>query len=229
MSSIIDRINTLLKANIHDLLDKAEDPEKMIHQLIRDMEAEYERAKTHVVESMAHEKKMEREYLAAQGLAQDWEGKAASALRANREDLARESLARKLAYERTATDLKGQLEQQTQAVTALQQQLHALNAKIEDAKRQKDVILARQKRVQAEQHMRATSSMLRYSDTAFAAFDRIKGRVEDDEGILEAARELEQQQTTEAKFAAMERDSEIDLALAELKAKMANESGAATS
>jgi phage shock protein A len=228
MSSIIDRISTILKANINDLLDKAEDPEKMIYQLIRDMEAEHERAKDYVAESMAHEKKMEREYLAAQGLAQEWEGKAAAALQAGKEDLAREALARKLAYDKTATNLKGQLEEQTQAVTLLQQQLHALAAKIEDAKRQKDVILARQKRVEAERHMRATSSMLRYSDTAFAAFDRIKGRVEDEEGILEAARELEQQ-ATEAKFADMERDSDVDLALAELKAKMAAESGSATS
>lgn len=228
MSSIIDRISTILKANINDMLDKAEDPEKMIYQLIRDMEAEYERAKDQVAESMAHEKKMEREYLAAQGLAQEWEGKAAAALQAGKEDLAREALARKLAYDKTAANLKEQLEEQTQAVTLLQQQLHALAAKIEDAKRQKDVILARQKRVEAERHLRATSSMLRYSDSAFAAFERIKGRVEDEEGILEAARELEQQ-ATEARFAEMERDSEVDIALAELKAKIAAGSGPATS
>lgn len=224
MSSIIDRISTILKANINDLLDKAEDPEKMIYQLIRDMEAEYERAKIQVAESMAHEKKIEREYLAAQALAQEWEGKAAVALRAGKEDLAREALARKLAYEKTAANLKEELEKQTQAVTLLQQQLHALGAKIEDAKRQKDVILARQKRIEAEKHLRATTSLLHVSDSAFAAFERIKGRVEDEEGILEAAKELEQQ-IVEAKFAELERDTEVDIALAELKTRLAAESG----
>jgi len=228
MSSIIDRISTILKANINDMLDKAEDPEKMVYQLIRDMESEYERAKTQVAESMAHEKKIEREYLAADTLANEWEAKATTALRAGKEDLAREALARKLAYEKTAASLKEELEKQTQAVTELKQQLHALAAKIEDAKHQKDVILARQKRIQAEQQIRATASTLSYSDTAFAAFERMKGRVEDQEAILEAARELEQQSVA-SKFADMDKDTEVDVALAELKARLAGESASATS
>lgn len=224
---IFDRIATILKANIHDLLDKAEDPEKMIYQLLREMEEEHDKAKEQVAEAIAQEKKMERDLLAARALVEQWHVKAATALRAGDEALAREALARKLAHQKRADALQKALEEQTEAVTRLKEQLHALQAKIEDAKRQKDVLLARQKRVEAEQQIRQTMSTLAYAEDAFRAFDRIKDKIEDQELVLEALREMEAEVSTQARFAELEADQELEQELAALKAELGG--GAATS
>ncbi len=217
---ILDRIATLLKANIHDLLDKAEDPEKMVYQLLREMEEERDKAKEQVAEAMAQEKKMERDLLAARALAEQWHAKAAAALRAGDEALAREALARKLAHHKRAEALQKALEEQTEAVTRLKEQLHALEARIEDAKREKDVILARRKRVQAEQEIRRTLSTLTYAEDAFRAFERIKEKVEDQELVLEALRDLEAEAGKEARFTELEADQDLERELAALKAEL---------
>ncbi len=223
---IWDRIATLLKANIHDLLDKAEDPEKMVYQLLREMEEEHEKARKQVAEAMAQEKKMERDLLAARALVEQWHAKAAVALRAGDEALAREALARKLAHQKRAEALQRALEEQTEAVTRLKEQLHALEAKIEDAKREKDVILARRKRVQAEQEIRTTLSTLAYAEDAFRAFERLKDKVEDQELVLEALRDLEAEASEEARFAALEADQDLEQELAALKAELGGETPA---
>lgn len=220
---ILDRIATLLKANLHDLLDKAEDPEKMVYQLLREMEEERDKAKGQVAEAMAQEKKVERDLLAARALVEQWHAKAAMALRAGDEALAREALAHKLAHQKRAEALQKALEEQTEAVTRLKEQLHALEARIEDAKRQKDVILARRKRVQAEQEIRKTLSTLTYAEDAFRAFERIKDKVEDQELVLEALRELEAEAGKEARFAELERDQDLERELASLKAELGGE------
>lgn len=220
---ILDRIATILKANIHDLLDKAEDPEKMIYQLLREMDEEHDKARKQVAEAMAQEKKMERDLLAAHALAEQWHARAAAAVRAGDENLAREALARKLAHQRRAEALQKALEEQTEAVTRLKEQLHALEAKIEDAKREKDVILARRKRVQAEQEIRKTAYTLAYSEDAFRAFERIKDKVEDQELVLEALKELEAEAGKETRFAEWETDQDLQRELDALKAELGGE------
>jgi len=220
---IFDRISTILKANINDLLDKAEDPEKMIYQLLREMEQQNEKAKRQVAEAIAQEKKLERDLLAAEALAEQWHAKAVTALRAGDEALAKEALARKLAHQKRAKALREALDDQTLAVTRLKEQLHALQAKIEDAKRQKDVLLARQRRVEAEEQIRTTMSTLTYAEDAFQAFDRIKDKIEDQELVLEALREMEAETSTEARFEELEADQELDMALAALKAELGGE------
>lgn len=221
--AIFDRITSILKANIHDLLDKAEDPEKMIYQLLREMEDEHGKARNQVAEAMAQEKKLERDLLAAQALVEQWQAKAATALRAGDEALAREALARKLAHGKRAEALQRALEDQTEAVTRLKEQLHALEAKIEDAKRQKDVLLARRKRVQAEEQIRTTMSTLTYAEDAFRAFERIKDKIEDQELVLESLREMEAETSARARFEKLEADQELEAELAAMKAQLGGE------
>ncbi|NLE76684.1 MAG: PspA/IM30 family protein [Chloroflexi bacterium] len=218
--AILDRLSTILKSNINDLLDKAEDPEKMIYQLLRDMEEEHDKAKNQVAESMAQEKKLQRELLAASALVEEWHVKAATALRANDEALAKEALARKLAHRRRAEALEKALEDQTQAVTKLKEQLHALDAKIEDARRQKEILLARRKRVEAENQIRKTMSSLTYAEDAFVAFERIKGKIDDQEAVLDALREMEQETSLEARFDKLKADQELDDELAALRGEL---------
>lgn len=222
--SIFERISTILKANINELLDKAEDPEKMINQLIRDMEGELEKAKDQVAEAMAQEKKLERESLAAETLVEQWHGKAMLAVKRGEDELAKEALAKKLAYQKTAARLKEELEEQEAAVTNMKEQLHALQAKIEDAKRQKDVLLAKHKRVKAQETIRRSRTELSYAEDALSAFARMKERIEDEEAIVAAAAELEKE-SLEAKLEKVEAESELEAELAALKAEVAAEGG----
>jgi phage shock protein A len=215
---IVDRISTILKANINDLLDRAEDPAKMIDQLIRDMEQAYEEAERQVTESMALEKKLEREYLAAEALVEQAQNQATKAVMVGRDDLARNALTRKLALAKRAKALKAELEEQTEAVTSLKSQLHALRAKLDDARQQKAVLLSRQKRLEAERTIRQSMKDLSYAESAFEAFERMKERISDEEAILEAAKELEEeQQKTQLDNPEIAAQEAVEIELAALK------------
>jgi len=222
--SIFDRIGTILKANIHDLLDQAEDPEKMINQLIRDMEGQLKEATDQVAEAIAQERKLEREALAAEALVEQWHGKAVLAVQRGDDDLAKQALARKMAYEKKATSLRNELEKQEAAVTNMKEQLHALQAKIEDAKRQKDVLLTKHKRVKAQETIRRSRVDLSQADDALAAFGRMKEKIEDQEDIAAAAAELEKTEV-ETRFEKLEAESELDMELAALKAEIQGSAG----
>ena len=219
--SIVERITTILKANINDILDNAEDPAKMVNQLIRDMEEAYQEAEDQVTEAMALEKKLEREYLAADALVEQAKTQAAKAVQVGRDDLARTALTRKLALAKRATLLQRELEDQTRAVTSLKAQLHALRAKIEDARQQKSVLLAKKKRLDAENAIRRSMADLQHAESAFETFERMKERIEDEEAILEAAKELEAEQ---AEIEADQGTNEaVELELAALKAELAKD------
>lgn len=213
---IMDRISIVLKANIHDMLDRAEDPEKMLSQLIRDMEDTYKSAESQVAESMALEKKLEREYLAAQALVEQALAQATQAVEQGRDDLARTALAVKLQREQRVARLKDELEAQSEAVMSLRSQLNALLARIEDARQQKAALLARQKRLEAEQTIRRSVSELRYSDSAFLEFDRLKDYLDVQEDIIAAAKSLEAERTGAPPVTS----DAVEIELAALKARL---------
>lgn len=217
--SIFERISRILESNINDLLDKAEDPEKMIKQLIRDMEGDLREARGHVAEAMAQEKRLEREALAAEALIEQWHGKAELALKRSEEELARQALAKKLTYQKKAAHLRQELEEQEKAVTNMQGQLNALQARIEDAKRQEAVLLAKHKRTQAQESIRRSRLELGEAENALQAFARLKDKIEDQEAILAAATELEKE-GLEERFEKLEAESELEAELAALKAEL---------
>src|SRR5438128_1423598 len=109
MPGIFDRISTILRANINDLLDHAEDPEKMLTQIIRDMESAIGDARIQVRDMLAQQKMLEGDVQRASALQTEWENKAALAVRQNRDDLAREALKRKNDYQSQSTALQAQL------------------------------------------------------------------------------------------------------------------------
>jgi phage shock protein A len=219
---ILERISSLLKANINDLLDKAEDPEKMLNQLIRDMEEGYREAREQVINSMADQKRLEKKYLANLNLAKEWEHKAEVAVQSGDEDLARKALTRTQDYEELSNDLKLALDKQEDNVTNLQVQLSALQAKIEEAKNKRGVLVARHRRLKAEQKIRQSASGLKASDEAFAAFQRMEDRIELEEMRTEAVAELDEEaEAVEARLAQEEAELQIEERLATLKARLA--------
>ena len=220
---IFSRLGTLIKSNINDLITKAEDPEKMLSQVLLEMQQQLADAKKAVAVAIADEKKLQKQTVAEQDKAKEWERKAMVAVRGGDDGLARQALARKQEHETIATQFQTQWVAQKQAVEKLKDALRLLNNKIEEAKRKKNILIARKKRAEAQQQIANTMQGL--GDTsAFDTFDRMADRIALMEAEAEAGAELAGElsgDTLESKFLALEAGgANDDDALAELKAKM---------
>lgn len=219
---IFSRIGTLLKSNINEVISKAEDPEKMLNQVLVDMKQQLIEAKKQVAVSIADEKRLRKQVEDEKGKGKDWERKAMMAVRAGDDNLAREALSRKTEHDESSEQLDKQWGLQKAAVDKLKEQLRMLNNKIEEAKRKKHILIARKKRAEAQQTIQATMSGL--SDaSAFETFDRMANKIDQMEAEAEAASEIAGEltgDTLEHKFNQLEAGHGADHALAELKAKM---------
>lgn len=221
---IFSRLGTLIKSNINDLITKAEDPEKMLSQVLLEMQQQLVEAKKAVAVAIADEKKLQKQYTSETDKAKEWERKAMVAVRAGDDNLARQALGRKQEHENIATQFQQQWIAQKQAVEKLKDALRLLNNKIEEAKRKKNILIARKKRAEAQQQIANTMQGL--GDTsAFDTFDRMAERIQLMEAEAEAGAELAGElsgDTLESKFLQLEQGGGggEDDALAELKAKM---------
>jgi phage shock protein A len=221
---IFSRLGTLIKSNINDLITKAEDPEKMLSQVLLEMQQQLVEAKKAVAVAIADEKKLQKQYTSETDKSKEWERKAMVAVRAGDDNLARQALGRKQEHENIATQFQQQWIAQKQAVEKLKDALRLLNNKIEEAKRKKNILIARKKRAEAQQQIANTMQGL--GDTsAFDTFDRMAERIQLMEAEAEAGAELAGElsgDTLESKFLQLEQGGAggEDDALSELKAKM---------
>ena len=219
---VFGRLASLIKSNINDLISKAEDPEKMLNQVIHEMNNQLVEAKKQVAVAIADEKRLFKQFEAERALAAEWEKKAMMAVRAGDDALAKEALARKQEHDGLCAQYKDQWDKQKAAVDQLKNALRMLNNKIEEAKRKKNVLIARKKRAEAQKTIHDTMSGL--SDTsAFETFDRMAQKIEQLEAEAEAGAEIAGEMsgdTTAMKFKALETTAGADLALEELKKKM---------
>ena len=222
---IFDRFKRVVKSNINDMISKAENPEKMLNQLIVDMNSQLIDSKKQVAAAIADEKRLERQLAESRAKAQDWEQKAVLAVRAGKDDLAKEALLRKQEYDSYVSSYGEEWEKQHESVENLKGTLRQLQMKIEEAGRKKNLLIARAKRAEAQKRMQTT--MGRIADTsAFDAFDRMATKVEQIEAEADALGEIGDATTAEAsleqRFAELEGSgASADLMLEELKAKMA--------
>ena len=219
---IFSRLGTLIKSNLNELISKAEDPQKMLNQIVLDMQNQLVEAKKQVAVSIADEKRLKKQWDEQIELSKEWERKAMLAVRAGDDGLAKEALTRKQEHDRMQGDFEKQWQAQKDAVEKLKDQLRTLNDKIEEAKRKKNMLIARQKRAEAQQAIQDTMRGL--SDTnAFDTFERMSQKVDQIEAEAEASTELGGElagDSLQQKFKALESGSGSDNALAELKAKM---------
>ncbi len=219
---IFSRLGTLIKSNINDLISKAEDPEKMLSQILTDMKNQLVEAKKQVAVAIGDEKRLKKQWDEQGAQAKEWERKAMMAVHAGDDNLAREALSRQKEHENLSTQFEQQWHLQKDAVDKLKEQLRTLNNKIEEAKRKKNILVARAKRAEAQRTIQSTMAGL--SDTsAFDTFDRMSEKVDALEAEAEASVELAGEMTGDtlnSKFAALENRGGADMALAELKAKM---------
>jgi phage shock protein A len=220
---ILDRIRTVLKSNINAMISKAEDPEKMLNQLVIDMNEQLLEAKKQVAMSIADEKKLERQTLENKSQAEDWEKKAMLAVKAGKDDLAKEALLRKQEYQGYAASFQKEFESQHASVEQLKDALRQLSSKIEEAGRKKNLLIARAKRAEAQKQIQQTMGSLS-AGSSFDTFDRMATKVDQIEAEADAMKELSldtADQKLEDKFKELESsDDSADKLLEDLKAKM---------
>jgi phage shock protein A len=188
---IFTKLSTLIRSNINDLISRAENPEKMLNQIILDMRDQLARAKREVAAAIADERKLKQQLEDETKQARDWEQRAMLAVRENRDDLAKQALMRQQEHAERAVSLEQSWRQQAAEIDKLKASLRQLNDKIDEAKRKRNLLVAKQKRAQAQRRIHETMSGL--SDTsAFEAFNRMAEKIEDSERRLIAETEVDQ-------------------------------------
>lgn len=177
---IFTKLSTVIKSNINDLISRAENPEKMLNQIILDMRDQLAKAKREVAAAIADERKLKSQLDAEVKQAREWQHRAMLAVKEGRDDLAKQALLRQKEHTERAQVLQSTWEAQAGETEKLKGSLRQLNDKIEEAKRKRNLLIAKQKRAQAQRRIHETMSGL--SDTsAFEAFNRMADKIEEEE------------------------------------------------
>lgn len=215
---LFDRIKRVVSANLNDLVNKAEDPEKMLEQAILEMQEDLVQLRQGVAQTIAAQKRTEKQYNDAQNEINKWQRNAQLALQKGDENLARQALERKKTYTETSTALKTSLDQQNVQVETLKRNLIQLESKISEAKTKKEMLKARITTAKAQEQLQG---MVRGMNTssAMSAFERMEEKVLMQEARAQSAGELAGADL-ETQFAALEAGSDVDDELAALKAQI---------
>lgn len=222
---IFDRLSALFSANINDLISRAEDPEKMLTQILVDMRGQLVKAKQQVASAIADEKRLRDQADAEYKQAKDWESRAMLAVQENRDDLARQALVRHAEHLGHGQQLEQTWEAHRLETEKLKNSLRDLNDKIEEAKRKKNLLVARQRRAVAQQKIAETMSSLS-EKSAFEAFARMEERIENNERQIKASAEIDDEfsgDSLQRDFKALEKGAvgvSVDNQLLALKQKM---------
>lgn len=216
--SILSRISDLISANVNAMLDKAEDPEKMANEYLRQLTNELYEVRTNVAAAMADETKLEQRRIAAQAEVTQWEAKAEAALRAGDEELAKAALARKVHAQKLAEHYLAQEKAQEEQVNAMQEALVQLETRIAEVRAKKELIIAKKNRAQTQEALQRTAqSMGRIS--SIDKLEQLEEKVDDRLARAEAMAKLEQG-SLETRFQNLEQQTAVDSELAELKRKL---------
>lgn len=218
----LSRLAQLIKSNINDLINKSEDPEKMLNQVIVDMNQQLVEAKKQVAVAIADEKRLYKQLGNEAKKSEEWERKAMLAVRSGDDDLAKEALLRKKEHDSISAQYQEQWQRQKTLTDQLKTALKALNHKIGEAQRKKNVLIARKRRAEAMKSIQETMSGL--SDaSAFETFDRMAEQIDQMEAEAEAGAEVAEEYTGDIlthRFSQLEATAGADVELEALKRKM---------
>ena len=218
---IFTRVRDIISSNINSMLDKAEDPEKLVKMMIREMEDTLIEIKANCASGMATKKKIKREIETVLEMAKNWDAKAQLAIDKGREDLAREALLEKRRHVERAESLEEELEQAKTLVTQCQSDIMQLEDKLGSAREKQRVLV--QRHTNANTKKKAQQQIRRYDTSdALERFDNFQQRID----RLEADAELVnygRKATLADEFKALETDTELEKELAALKARKSGE------
>ena len=217
---IFSRVSDIISANINDLLDRAENPEKMARQIIRELEEALLAARREVVMAIAAERRLIRRLKQEEALAGDWHSKAEEAVKKGQDDLARRALAKKREHSFLAKGLRSQEETARANTQRLKENLSLFQQKIAQAKRRKDLLIARHRATRAEKAMH--KPLLHLPPTGeMSQLARMEEKVEAAEAEVEALKEItEGKEALEAEFFEIEEDEALEKELRQLKKKV---------
>jgi phage shock protein A len=215
--ALLERVATLVRANLNDLIDKAEDPEKMIKQVILDMQNQLLQVKTQVAISIADQHVLEKKQRENQEAEQQWLRRAEMAVDKKDEALARAAVERAMGHKSTAESFRQQVEDQKAQVENLKNALIKLQQKLAEAQSKSDMLIAQHRRSRAMGKATQAGTAMG-DDSKSAAFDRMKNKVQHTEAATQAQADL-LADDVEDRFAALEKEREIDRLLAEIKSK----------
>ncbi|MGO9261897.1 MAG: PspA/IM30 family protein [Bryobacteraceae bacterium] len=215
--ALLERVSTLIRANLNDLVDKAENPETMIKQIILDMQNQLLQVKTQVAISIADLHVLEKKQKDNQESEQQWLRRADLALDKKDDALARAALERSMSYKGMAESFQQQVEDQKVQVENLKTALLKLQQKLAEAQNKSDMLVAQHRRSRAMG--KATDAGIAIGDESHAAaFDRMKHKVQHTEAAAQAKADLVADNVDD-RFAALEKEGEIDRLLAEIKSR----------
>jgi phage shock protein A len=215
--ALLERVSTLVRANLNDLVDKAEDPEKMLKQVILDMENQMLQVKTQVAIAMADHQVLLKKRMENERSAGEWMKKAELAVEKKQEDLARSAIERSIAYRELITGFDDQIADQSIQVENLKLALTKLEMKLAEARAKSELLISQHRRARAISRV-GDARMKADDGSTGAAFDRMKRKVEITEAYGHAKNELVRD-SVEDRFAKLEREDEIERVLEEIKAR----------
>jgi len=215
--ALLERVSTLVRANLNDLVDKAEDPEKMIKQVILDMENQLLQVKTQVAIAIADQHLLEKRLKDNDDKHADWVRRAELAVDKKDDQLARAALERAMSYQQMQASFQQQIADQRIEVENLKSALQKLDQKLGEARAKADLLISQHRRSRAMS--RAAEAQAAGADGSHnATFDRMKRKVMKQEAVSQARSEL-LADNIEDRFASMEKEQELDRLLAELKSR----------
>ena len=222
---ILLRLFNLFRANANDMLDKAEDPEKMLQQTLTDFEVQKRKAKQQMTEALALQKRFERDTEKEYKEAEKWEQKAILAVQNEKDHLAKEALIRKKEHTFRATDFEKQLEMHMNNAESLRSSYQTMGDKIDEIKRKKGLLSVKQKQAEAQEQIFQTMEGLGDTSGAMETIARVEEKVENMQARAEAYQEIGMESdkgSLENKFEELEHDSsDMELELLELKKRAA--------
>src|SRR5580700_5901430 len=215
--ALLERVTTLIRANLNDLIDQAEEPEKMIKQVILDMQNQLLQVKTQVAIAIADQHLLMKKEKENQDVAVDWVRKAELAVDKSHDDLARAALERSMTAKSMSASFAEQVADQTAQVENLKTALRKLELKLAEAQNKSDVLLAQHRRARAL--TRASDAQIKIGDgSKAAAFERVKDKVQHAEAVGQAKAGIATDDIEE-RLAALGKEDEIDKLLAEIKTR----------
>ena len=215
---IVERIAQLLLANVNDLLDQAEDPEKMLNQYLREMESQRRQAREAIIDMISQEKLLEADWLQHVTRSAKWNTTATTAAKTGRDDLAIEALCRKRSDQELASLYETQLTSQRRAVSQMKAQMSALDARYQRTLSQRDLLIARHRRARAQESVARRVSALVLPDFE-AEFERMHRKIQSKEARAIALAEISLDSIDE-QLLSLDTDIEIAQELALLKAEL---------
>ena len=217
--ALLERVSALIRANLNDLIDRAEDPQKMLKQVILDMQNQMLQVKTQVAIAIADEHLLRKKQKENEDKQAEWMRKAELAIDKRQDDLARAAIERAVGYRDLGQNFGEEIEHQKTQVEHLRSAMKKLEQKLTEAQAKSELLIAKHRRSRAL--TKASKARLAATDeTKMGTFDRMKNKVHGEEAMGQAMAEIANDHLEE-RLASLDKDDEIEKLLADIKARRA--------